>query len=85
MATDLTFTQTGSRYECVITPSDPTTIQVSRGGGSDFTVYAYIDDMNPVSIFTTNIYDNLIFQLDVPEGVSVRMVSWSPVTAAKML
>lgn len=84
MATNLTFTKQGSRYICEITPSVPTTIQVQMEEKEDFTVYSYIDDMKPVSVYTTNLLDNLIFQVDVPEGISIRMVANSPVISAKM-
>lgn len=85
MATNLNFTQDGSKYICEITPSEVATIQVELAEKKEFTVYGYIEGMKPVSLFSTNIYDNLIFQVDVPEGVTVRMVSWTPVITAKML
>lgn len=85
MATELTFTKDGSKYICEITPSEVATIQVELAEKKDFTVYEFIGDMKPVSVFSTNILDNIIFQVDVPEGVTVRMVSWAPVISAKML
>lgn len=85
MATELNFTQDGSKYICDINPSDVTTVQVELAEKKDFTVYNYIDTMKPVAVYSTNILDNIIFQVDVPEGVKVRMVSWSPVVKAMML
>ena len=44
MATDLTFTQDGSKYVCTLTPTAPCVIQIERGTDGDrkpFTVYAY--------------------------------------------
>lgn len=89
MATNLTFTQDGSKYVCSLTPTASCVIQVSRGvyggGRKPFTVYASLDGMNPVAIYTTDVYGDIIFELDVPEGVSVELVSWCPVLQAKML
>lgn len=88
MATNLTFTQDGSKYVCTITPTAPCVIQIQRGTDGrrePFTVYAYLDDMNPVGIYTTDDYGDIIFELDVPEGVTVKLVSWRPVIAAKMV
>ena len=85
MATNLSFYKQGSRYVCDVNPSVPTTVQVQMEEKKDFTVYSFIDDMEPVAVFSTNILDNLIFQVDVPEGVTVRMVANSPVISAKMI
>lgn len=83
MATNLTFTKDGTKYVCELTPTEPVVVQVEREDKKDFTVYGYIDGMEPVALFSTSILKDLLFQLDVPEGVKVRMVSWSPVTSAK--
>lgn len=88
MATNLTFTKDGSKYTCTLTPTAPCVIQIERGTDGDrkpFTVFAYLDGMNPVGIYTTGNYGDIIFELDVPEGVSVKLVSWRPVITAKMV
>ena len=85
MATKLNFTKQGSRYICDITPTVPVTVQVEMEDKKDFTVYSFIGDMTPVVVYSTNILDNLIFQVDVPEGVTVRMVATSPVKSALMV
>ena len=85
MATTLNFTKDGNKYVCDVTPSAPTVVQVQMAEKKGFTVYEFIGDMPPVSVFSTNILDNVIFQVDVAEGVSVRMVSWSEVVKAVML
>lgn len=62
-------------------------IQIERGTDGDrkpFTVSAYIGDMEPVAIYTTDVYGGIIFELDVPEGVTVELVSWMPIISAKM-
>lgn len=83
MAKDLTFENKGSYYECVLNPSEPVTVEVQRTDKKDFTVYAHIGELPDVPIFSVNTMDNIIFELDVPEGVTIRMVSWSPVISAK--
>lgn len=88
MATNLTFKQVDTRWECDLTPTAPCVIQVERGTDGKrepFTVYAFIDDMNPVGIYTTDNFGSIIFELDVPEGVAVKLVSWKAVTSAKMV
>lgn len=85
MAKDLIFEQKGSRYECELNPTEPITVEVQREEKKDFTVYAHIGDLKEVPIFAVNTLDSIIFELDVPEGVTVKMVSWSPVVSAKSL
>lgn len=85
MATKLNFTKDGSRYVCELNPSVPFTAQVQTKEKKDFTVYGSIGDMPPVALFASSIYDNIIFQVDVPEGVTVRMVAMSEVIDAEMV
>lgn len=85
MATKLNFTKDGSRWVCELNPSVPFTAQVQMKEKKDFTVYGYIGNMEPVSLVATSIYDNIIFQVDVPEGVTVRMVAMSEVIDAYMV
>lgn len=85
MATKLTFTKDGSRWVCELNPSVPFTAQVQMKEKKDFTVYGYIGNMEPVSLVATSIYDNILFQVDVPEGVTVKMVAMSEVIDAYMV
>ena len=85
MATKLNFTKDGSKWVCELNPAVPFTAQVQMKEKKDFTVYGFIGDMNPVSLFASGIYDNIIFQVDVPEGVTVRMVAHSEVIDAQMV
>lgn len=82
---NLNFTQDGTRYICELTPTEPCIVQVELEQKKDFTVYEYISGMKPVSVFSTSILDNIIFKVEVPSGVIVRMVSQSPVIKAKMI
>lgn len=85
MATKLNFTKDGSRWVCELNPTVPFGAQVTMKEKKDFTVYAFIDEMKPVPIFASNIYDNLLFQVDVMDGVTVRMVANSEVIDAYMV
>lgn len=85
MATELTFIKDGSTYVCELNPSTPITVQIQMQDKAGLTVYGFIGDCPPVSLYSTTIYDNIIFQIDVPEGVTVRMVSWSPIINAQMV
>ena len=85
MATKLNFTKDGSKWVCEVNPSVPFTAQVQMKEKKDFTVYAFIGNMKEVSLFASNIYDNIIFQVDVPSGVTVRMVAQSEVIDAQMV
>ena len=88
MATNLTFSKDGSKWTCTLTPTAPCVIQIERGTDGDrqpFTVYAYLDSMTPVGIYTTDDFGSIIFDVDVPEGVTVKLVSWKPKISAKMV
>lgn len=85
MATKLNFTKDGSRWVCELNPSVPFVAQVEMKEKKDFTVYAYLGDMKPMAVFASSLYDNIIFQVDVPEGVTVRMVAQSEVIDAEMV
>lgn len=85
MATKLNFTKDGSQYVCELNPAVPITVHVQTVEKKDFTVYGFISPMKPVALFASSIYDNIIFQVDVPDGVTVRMVSQSAVIDAQMV
>lgn len=61
-------------------------IEVEREASSYFTIYANLDGMTPISIANEPKAGrkDLIFQVDVPDGVTVTLVSYSPVISAKM-
>lgn len=85
MATELNFTKKGIWYVCELNPSEPTTIQVQLKKRATFDVRQRIGDMPSITVYSTDIYDNLIFQVDVPDGVTVELASLSPVIKAVSL
>lgn len=82
MATSLTFTKNGGKEECVLTVTSPCVVQIERDSNNDFTVYANVDGMSPQGIYSSYNKD-LIFTIDVPAGVAIKMSSWSHVVSAK--
>lgn len=85
MATELIFNKEGSRYIASFTSSGSTTVQIDRESKDYLTVYANIEGMNKVSIFNATIYEDFIFDVDVPEGVVVTIESGIPVVKAMMI
>lgn len=85
MANELIFTQDGNKYICELTPTSPMTIQIERDKKSDLSVYAFLDNMTPVPLFSSNLIEDVIFQIDVPNGVKVKIVSWGKVLEAKYI
>ena len=85
MATKIEFIQDGTKWACEMKPSASFVAQVQMADKKDFTVYAFIEGMKPIAVFASNLYDNLIFKVDVPSGVTVRMVAYSEVLDAQMI
>lgn len=86
MATNLQFQNKGSKKEtCVIQPTVPCTVEVIREDKGYFTVYVNLEGMEPTTIFCDTVHKDLIFVVDVPQGVSVTMESVTHVTEAKIL
>lgn len=86
MATKLNFIKDGSKWVCELNPTVPFVAQVRMKEKKDFTVYGYIEDMEPFSMFASDIYDNLLFKVDtVVAGVTVRMVAHSEILEAYMI
>lgn len=85
MATTIQFIGSSSIKEiATLTPSAPMVVQVEREDKGYFTVYANLEGMEPVSVFSSTIYKDLIFEVDVPVGVKITMESESHVIEAKM-
>lgn len=48
-------------------------------------MYANLDGMKLVPVYNNDLMKDLIFKVDVPEGVEVTLVSWSHVLQAQIL
>ena len=79
----LQFTKDGGNYKSSFVSAGTTVVQLEREYKAEnnigqLTVYAYIDGMNPVPVRNWTSYEasrNMIFQIDIPSGVTVEIVS----------
>lgn len=85
MATTINFTSDGVRDTCTLKPNGAVVVQVAREDKAYFTVYGNLDGMEKVPMLDVRFEKDLIFKLDVPEGVTVTLESGSRVTEAKMM
>lgn len=89
----LNFTQEGSKYKASFVSAGTTVVQLEREYKAEnnigqLTVYAYIDGMNPVPVRNWTSYEasrNMIFQIDIPAGVTVEIVSLCRVINANII
>lgn len=84
MAETLQFTKSGEAEICELSLSATSIIEVNRTKSGFFTIYGSLEGMEPTVIYTSPYNRNLIFKLDIPEFVTLRMVSESHVTNAKI-
>lgn len=84
---ELTFNKIGDRYESKFTSTGSTIIQVDRPKYGFFSVWANIEGMEPIPITEIQIphTNNVIFNLEVPAGLEITLVSGSEVTSANTL
>lgn len=70
----------------LVAPDGGCVVQVDRGGDALLMVYANLEGMNPVSVFGVPAHGrtDVIFELNIPAGVNVTIVSWSEVVNAQM-
>ncbi|WP_307759275.1 hypothetical protein [uncultured Mediterranea sp.] len=89
----LNFTQEGSKYKASFVSAGTTVVQLEREYKAEnnigqLTVYAYIDGMNPVPVRNWTSYEasrNMIFQIDIPSGVTIEIVSLCSVINANII
>lgn len=84
---ELEFTKNGSRFESEFESEGKEVFQINRSERGHFDVYAKIGGgVNPyVSVFsepTVGERQNLLFTLDIPAGLSVKIVSYTEVASA---
>lgn len=89
----LQFTKDGDNYKSSFVSSGTTVVQLEReykveNNAGQLTVYAYIDGMNPVPVRNWTSYEasrNMIFQIDIPSGVTIEIVSSCNVINASII
>lgn len=90
MKQQLSFSQDGDFYKATFVSAGTTVVQIERDFKSydnvgALAVYAYIDGMNRSAIHNWSRnegYPNMIFQLDVPAGINIEIISDCAVTSA---
>lgn len=83
---DIEFTEKNGRYVADFVSEGKCVIQVDNGTVDDLILYRHMPDMEP------NAYDKMdfeprkrVFDLDVPAGMMIRIISKTEVKAAKMV
>lgn len=90
---EFTQSESGNKYTASFVSAGTTVVQLEREYKAEnnigqLTVYAYIDGMNPVPVRNWTSYEasrNMIFQIDIPAGVTVEIVSLCRVINANII
>lgn len=83
---NITFTQKDGVYVADFTSKGKCVIQVDNGTTDELLVYRYMPDMEPSAYDKLRIRKSArVIDLDVPEGMMIRIVSKTNVKAAKMV
>lgn len=85
MAKELTFTQDNNRYICEVESEGIHAVQIEMASKGHFAIFGCIDGLNPVEIYRHEPSKSLLLELDIPEGVTIRMVAWEKVESAKLI
>lgn len=89
MATQqLSFTQSGEEYKASYVSSGSTVVQIKRDEIGSLAVNAKIEGMDYVKVDGWSEYAaarNMMFQVDIPSGVTVEIISSVPVASANIL
>lgn len=86
MATNLNFTKGDGVWTAeAVSPGNPIAVEVNRAVGGPFIVKGSIENLSQVTLrdFGPNADRNLLFEIDVPEGVTIHFTSYSEVVGAK--
>lgn len=83
MATKINFSKEGVNEVYTFKPTSAVVVQVERESMGFFTVYGNLDGMEKVPILNVRFEKDLIFKIDVPEKVTITMVSGTHVLEAK--
>lgn len=83
MAKKINFTKEGVNEIYTFKPTGAVIVQVEREDIGFFTVYGNLEGMEKVPILNVRFEKDLIFKIDVPESVTITMVSGTHVLEAK--
>lgn len=88
MATTLNFEEHGGVWQTTFTSEGACVVELERDKQGDVNVSVSIKDMKAIPVYAHNLanpYDaNVIFAIDIPEGLEITIRSTSKVTLAKM-
>lgn len=92
--TDLIFQLKDGRYVANISPSGNVTIDIQQIKSGYISIYAYLQSMDPIligiinnsiSTYLSEEPSKMIFQISVPSGVNIKIVSETQVLSCKIL
>jgi len=87
MATELKFTKSGKEWQSeAMSPGNPIAVEVNRSANGPFLVKGSINGMAEVLLkdFGPGAYKDLLFEIDVPNGVNLHFTSYTEVVSAKI-
>ncbi len=87
MATELEFTKNEGVWKAeVVSPGSPIAVEVNRSAIGPFLVKGSISGMAEVLLkdFGPGAYKDLLFEIDVPEGINLCFTSYTEVISAKI-
>ena len=87
MTTNLTFTKVNNEWVSTFTSQGACVIELERDVQSPVSVSANIDGMRPIPVasFSNPYMEDVIFSVDVPNGIEITIKSTTEVTECKML
>lgn len=84
--TDLEFKKSGDEYKATFTSAGVQAMQLERKTGGRLKIYAYIDGMTPIPIYSAATAGQFVLiNVLVPSGMKVDVHSDAEVTTGKLL
>ena len=86
MATELNFTKGDKAWAAeVVSTGTPMAVEVNRTEGGALLVQGSVDGLRkvPLHYFDRNTDRDILFEVDVPEGVRIHLTSYAEVEASK--
>lgn len=86
MATELKFTIGDGVWRAeVVSPGSPIAVEVNRAEGGPLLVKGSVEGLReiPLHYFGPKTDRDLLFEVDVPDGVRIHLTSYTEVTGAK--
>ena len=82
---DLIFIQEGMMYSSSFTSSGDFVMQITQSSAEELTIMTNLQNLEPAVIYSRAIAaDNLVLQINVPVGMTIKIISKSKVLSAKL-